>query len=77
MRLIEGLDYIVRYVPFPNAGADGAIMSCPDGLACIYINSRVCPKRQRQALKHELEHLENDDLYSEESATEIEGRMYE
>lgn len=76
MRLIEGLDYIVRYVPFPNTGADGAVLSSPDGLACIYINSRVCPKRQQQALKHELEHLMNDDLYSEESAIEIEGRMH-
>ena len=77
MRLIEGLDYIVRYVPFPNSALDGAIVSCPDGLACIYINTRVCQKRQRQALKHELEHLENDDLYLEETAEAIEDRMNE
>ena len=73
-RLIEGMDYIVRYVPFPNCGVDGAIVSHPD-LTCIYINSRVCPKRQREALQHELDHLKNDDLYSEELAVDIERRM--
>ena len=73
-RLIEGQDYIVRYVPFPNCGVDGAIVSHPD-IACVYINSRICPKRQREALQHELDHLKNDDLYSEEPAVEIERRM--
>ena len=73
-RLIEGMDYIVRYVPFPNCGVDGAIVSHPD-LPCIYINSRVCPKRQREALQHELSHLCNDDLYSDELAVDIERRM--
>ena len=72
--LIEGQDYTVKYVKFPNCGTDGAIVSHPD-LPCIVINTRVCPKRQREALKHELEHLANDDLYSEESAEDIEGRM--
>ena len=73
-RLIEGMDYIVRYVPFPNCGVDGAIVSHPD-LPCIYINTNVCPKRQREALQHELDHLKNDDLYSEELAVDIERRI--
>lgn len=73
-KLIEGQDYVVRYLPFPNCGVDGAIVSHPD-IANIYINSRVCPKRQREALAHELDHLKNDDLYAEESAAEIERNM--
>lgn len=73
-KLIEGQDYVVRYVPFPNCSADGAVVSHPD-IPTIYINSKVCPKRQREALKHELEHLANDDLYSDESAEVIERRM--
>ena len=72
--LIEGMDYTVRYLPFPNCAVDGAVVSHPD-IPCIYINSKVCPKRQREALKHELEHLANDDLYSDELAEEIERRM--
>lgn len=73
-KLIEGQDYVVRYVPFPNSAADGAVVSHPD-LPCVYINSRVCPKRQREALEHELAHLKNNDLYSEEPAADIERRM--
>ena len=73
-RLIEGMDYIVRCVPFPNCAVDGAIVSHPDA-PCIYINSRISSKRQREALQHELDHLANDDLYSDESAEVIERRM--
>lgn len=74
MTLVEGLDYVVRVVPFPVDGADGFIMSHPD-VPCIYINSKVCPARQRKALKHELLHLMRDDLYSADPVSEIEGRM--
>ena len=73
-KLIEGQDYVVRYVPFPNSAADGAVVSHPD-LPCIYINSRVCPKRQREALEHELQHVRNQDLYNDEPAADIERRM--
>lgn len=74
VKLVEGQDYVVRQVPFPNCSADGAVVSHPD-LACIYINSNVCPTRQKEALEHELEHIENGDLYSDDSASEIEERM--
>lgn len=73
-RYIEGQDYVVRLVPFPNCSVDGAIMKGEDGLDYIYINNKVCPERQRIALQHELEHLVNDDLYSEDSSEDIEGR---
>ena len=73
-RLIEGQDYVIRCVPFPNSAVDGAIVSHPD-ISCVYINSRVSPKRQREALQHELDHLKNDDLYSDDPAVEIERRM--
>lgn len=72
--LVEGQDYVVRYVPFPNCAADGAVVSHPD-LPCVYINSRVCPKRQREALEHELQHIRNGDLASSEPAADIERRM--
>lgn len=74
MCLVEGLDYIVRTAPFPNCAADGFIMSHPD-IACIYINSNISPERQKKALLHELRHLGNDDLYSDEPAWLIEERM--
>lgn len=73
-QLVEGRDYVIRCVPFPNCGVDGAVVSHPD-IPCIYINTRVCPKRQREALEHELAHLKNNDLYSDEPAADIERRM--
>ena len=73
--LTEGMDYTIRVIPFPNCAVDGITMSHPD-IDCIYINSRVCLKRQQIALQHELEHLANDDLYNDELTTEeIEDRM--
>ena len=75
MRLVEGLDYVIRVVPFPHCAADAFVMSHPDGIACVYVNSRVCPDRQKKALKHELLHVLRDDLYSTEDVLEIEGRM--
>ena len=74
MKLIEGQDYTIRVVPFPNGSADGATMSHPD-MPCVYINANVSAKRRREALRHELEHLEHGDLYTEESASSIEERM--
>lgn len=74
MKLIEGMDFVVRVVPFPNCGADGAVVSHPD-IACIYINENVCPRRQKIALQHELQHLTQGDLYSDDPISEIEGRM--
>lgn len=73
-QLVEGQDYVIRYIPFPNCGVDGAVVSHPD-MPNIYINTRVCPKRQREALEHELQHVRNQDLYNEESAADIERRM--
>ena len=72
--MIEGQDYVVRVVPFPNCAVDGAVVSNEDGIANVYINSKVCIKRKMEALKHELEHIINDDLYSSTPVEIIEGR---
>ena len=72
---IENQDYTVRFVSFPNCAVDGAIVKGEDGMDCIYINTNVCQKRQIMALKHELEHLAKDDLYSDEPTYIIEDRM--
>ena len=33
----------------------------------IYINSRLCERKQQEALAHELEHLNYNHLYSEDA----------
>ena len=72
---LEGQDFAVHVVPFPNCATDGAIMSDPDGFINIYVNSRVSRDRQRKALEHEIVHMVNDDLYSNEEREVLEGRM--
>lgn len=62
---VYGQDYAVRYIDFGNSAVDGVIVSSADDFVNIYINTRVCKKRQQEALAHELEHLERDDLYSD------------
>ena len=62
---VEGQDYVVRFIDFGSTAVEGCIVSSEGDFANIYINSRICEAKQREALRHELEHLERDDLYSE------------
>ena len=62
MKLIEGVDYRVRYVEFPNTGSPSVAVSIEE---------------QARGLRHELEHLEGghfersgDDLAALESAAD-------
>lgn len=64
MKKVEGQDYAVRLVDFGTSDVDGVIVSSDGDFANIYINSRVCEKRRLSAYRHELTHLERDDLYS-------------
>lgn len=66
-------DYTVRVVDLPYS-VGGLISESSDGHTNIYINARHGLERQRQALKHELRHLANDDLHSTEDIHEIEAR---
>lgn len=70
-------DYNVRVVPFPNNSVSGCIISDPEGsgFATIVINANLCQRKQEEAYRHELRHLMNDDLYSEEAVHTIEKRM--
>ena len=38
----------------------------------IYINSRLSEDQKRKALKHEVDHIENDDFYNDKPIEEIE-----
>lgn len=73
--IVEGQDYVIREIDFGNSAADGAVVSHPDGVVTIFINQRVCPQRKKDALEHELDHIANDDLYSELPIEEIEGDL--
>ena len=73
-RLIEGLDYVVRLLDLKTSRVDGCVVNTLD-CPTVIINERISRKRQKAALKHELYHLEHDDLYNDVDDVEsIEGR---
>ena len=43
-----------------------------DGFASIYLNARWSLERQKKALRHELRHIENDDVYNDKDIQTIE-----
>ena len=53
--LIEGIDYFVRVVQFPNAANKGAVYLNDDGTYDIYLNSRFTDLTQ--GYEHEVRHL--------------------
>ena len=68
------IEYFVRLIPLPRH-VEGCVTPNDDGTYSIYINSEISAERQREALKHELMHIQNDDLYSLTDAHIIEEKM--
>lgn len=66
MRYIEGMDYWVRYVQFPNMASESVAASHGDGTFTIYINTLFPPERQEERLRHELRHLCEEHFYRDE-----------
>lgn len=66
MRYIEGVDYWVRYVQFPNMASESVVVSHGDGTFTIYVNTLFPPERQAERLRHELQHLASEHLYRDD-----------
>ena len=66
MSYVEGVDYWVRPVEFPSMASSAVTVSNGDGTFTIYINTRFCPERQAEGLRHELRHLEDEHFYRDE-----------
>ena len=79
MSLLEGIDYTVRCLPFPNYASEALVLSAGDGSYQILLNSRYPEEVLRARLEHELSHLRADHLYQSERPiaereAEAEGR---
>lgn len=61
--MIEGIDYFVRYVQFPNRANDGCVIVNDDGTFDIYLNTLYDMEHLKEKLQHELRHLENEHFY--------------
>ena len=65
MTLIEGIDFFIYPVDFPNFANKGAVMINPDNTYSVYINSRYPQCQWREIIEHELRHILNDDFYND------------
>ena len=63
-KLIEGRDFCVRLVDFPDATIGGSVIEDADGFNNVYINSRRSIEAQRESLRHEVRHIARDDFHN-------------
>ena len=71
--MIEGRDFFVRVVDFPKGvNRVGFVLLNSDGTYSVYINSRASKYAQRKAMRHEFNHMANDDMYGDRDIRQIE-----
>ena len=71
-KLIEGSDYCIFVVDFPDSTIGGAVIPNDDGTFSVYINSRRSFEAQVASLYHELAHISGNDFYNGLSIGEVE-----
>ena len=74
--MIEGADFFVRLVPFPvGVGSNGMIILNDDGTYSVYLNSRATADKIKQAMRHEYDHMANDDMYGDKDIKSCEANL--
>lgn len=66
-------EYRVRLIDLPPK-VDGMVSIDDEGFYNIYINARLSREMQRAALRHELEHIADDDLYNAQPIEAVENK---
>lgn len=74
MELIEGLDYFVYRVPFPNTANPACTLVNDDGTYSVYLNTRFPDVFLQLQLRHELRHIEEGHFDSDMPISLIELR---
>ena len=77
MSLIPGVDFCVRFVPFPpDNGTDGGMVlpNAEDDGFSIYLDEKLLwnMRKAKKTFDHERKHIEDDDFYNEKPISEIE-----
>lgn len=71
--LIEGADYFVRFIDFPNdANCGGMVLLNDDGTFSVYLDPRRSPERIKKTMRHEMHHMANDDMHGNKDIRNIE-----
>lgn len=66
-------DCIVREVDLPP-GVRGLVAMDDEGFLNIYVNARLSHEGRLDALRHEIDHIENDDLTNDQDIRAVESR---
>lgn len=74
MELIEGIDYFIYRVRFPNNANPACTLLNDDGTYTVYLNTRFPDFFLRVQLKHELKHIKEGHFESNMPITLIELR---
>lgn len=53
-----------------------AVTANEDGSYTLFVNKNISAEQQKEAVLHELRHIERGDLFCEEDADEIETRAH-
>lgn len=67
------IDCTVRLVDLPVT-VRGLVSEDETGWPNVYINARLSREMQREALRHELDHIANDDLYNTRPIEVVENK---
>lgn len=71
--MIEGVDYFVRVINFPKGvNRIGFVLLNEDGTYSVYINAKASEAQKRKAMRHEYNHMAQDDLHGEKDIREVE-----
>lgn len=54
-------EYYIRYIDMPSR-TKGLTVEDADGFYSIYINAKISTYEQKEAIKHELTHIERNDF---------------
>ena len=63
---MEGIDYWVARIDFPNMASESVAVSNGDGTFTIFLNTLFSEARLTERLKHELRHLEEEHFYRDD-----------
>lgn len=66
------MEYYIRYVDMPSV-TKGMTIEDADGFFNIYINACLSAAEQKEAIKHEIRHLERKDFDTEKSLRDAEA----
>lgn len=67
-------DYRIEYIDLP-VRVKGLVALDDDGFPTILINARLSHDVQLATINHELEHIEHDDMYSDDDIRAVERRV--